>query len=226
MRSKRTNFSWIKSIFTLVMILLIYNFIKGMESYTIACVLMILILAFAIRHYFNEGELYQEKFKYKTIEIKHMPRRYKKFNALKLDELRRMNPYIFEEYIATMYRKLGYSDAKATRGSSDGGKDVVMHSDTTGQLYYVECKRFGENSVVGRPIIQTLVGACYPDGAKGIVITSNRFTKEAIEEAKKSHVQLIAPAQLLSMIERAEAVDRDYEKIDVEEDYQVEKTLI
>lgn len=216
-KRKSNNFIWIKSVIALFVICSIGKIMTQLDIYLIAASVVILIFSLAI-YYHQKNEHEREDFirsNKKIIDFnnfQHTPLNLKNFNALKLEQLRKMNPFVFEEYIASMFRVLGYKDAKATKRTDDGGKDVIMH-DAEGQLYYVECKRFGKNSTVGRPIIQKIVGACYPDGARGIVINSNKFSQKAIAEAKKSGVRLIGPVELLEMIEKAEAIQNQQEAL-------------
>ena len=69
-----------------------------------------------------------------------------------------------------------------------------------GQTYFVEVKRYGKSHPVDRPLIQKLVGACHPNNAKGIFVTTSRFTQGAINEANRSGVQLIDGNQFIKML--------------------------
>ena len=109
----------------------------------------------------------------------------------------RLNPYQFEKVVGDYYRDCGYV-VHQTKRSNDGGKDLVMYKG--GQTYYVEVKRYAKSNPVSRPLVQKLVGACHPVGAKGIFVTSSRFTKEAIAEAHRSNIELIDGNQLIKML--------------------------
>ena len=45
------------------------------------------------------------------------------------------------------------------------------------------------------------------------MINSNKFSQKAIAEARKSGIRLIGPAELLEMIEKAEAIQNQKEAI-------------
>ena len=121
----------------------------------------------------------------------------KRINVSSLEELRRLDPYQFEKVVGDYFRDCGYV-VQQTKRTGDGGKDLVMYK--CGQTYYVEVKRYGKSHPVSRPLIQKLVGACHPVGAKGIFITTSRFTKEAITEAHRSGIQLIDGDQFIRML--------------------------
>ncbi len=111
-----------------------------------------------------------------------------------INQLLQMSPYKFESYVADFFREQGYTVFQ-TKCSNDGGKDLVMYKG--GETYYVECKRYAKNNLVSRPLIQKLVGACYPVGAIPIFVTTSSFTQGAITEARKSGVQLIDGHKLI-----------------------------
>lgn len=121
----------------------------------------------------------------------------KRINVSSLEELRRLDPYQFEKVVGDYFRDCGYV-VQQTKRSNDGGKDLIMYK--CGQTYYVEVKRYGKGNPVSRPLIQKLVGACHPVGAKGIFITTSRFTKEAIDEAHRSNIELIDGDQFIRLL--------------------------
>ncbi|MDB8545800.1 restriction endonuclease [Turicibacter sanguinis] len=114
-----------------------------------------------------------------------------------LDQLIKMNPYQFESYIGDYFRDQGYT-VHQTAKSNDGGKDLILHKG--GKTYYVECKKYARSNSIGRPLIQKLVGAAHPTGAKAIFVTTSKFTNGAVAEAKRSNVQLIDGNRLMRML--------------------------
>ena len=121
----------------------------------------------------------------------------RRINVTSLDDLMKMNPYQFERFIGDYFRDCGYV-VHQTKRTNDGGKDLVMYKG--GQTYFVEVKRYGKSHPVDRPLIQKLVGACHPNNAKGIFVTTSRFTKGAIAEAHRSGIQLIDGDQFIKML--------------------------
>lgn len=201
MKSKKMNLQWAKSVALLFSILVL----SRLGVYAIACVLLILTLSLATYFYLKsddkESEVVRKPKPLQFGTYKPIP-----FNRLKLEELRSMNPYQFESYIASMYRQLGYSNAKQTKKSNDNGRDVEMNDDVTGQLYFVECKRY--KGKVSRDIAQKLAGACSVSNAKGIIVTTGRYTQPALEYCKLANIECVTREQLLYMIERAEEIER------------------
>ena len=93
------------------------------------------------------------------------PMRYKT-----IEELKKMNPYEFEDYIAAIYIKLGYSVTQ-TKKTGDGGKDIIIRKDS--EIYYVECKRY--ERAIDSKRMRDFIGACVIGGdhIKGIYVTTS-----------------------------------------------------
>lgn len=121
----------------------------------------------------------------------------KRIDVSSLEELRRLDPYEFEKVVGDYFRDCGYT-VQQTKRTGDGGKDLIMYKN--GQTYYVEVKRYGKSHPVDRPLIQKLVGACHPNNAKGIFVTTSRFTKGAIDEAHRSNIELIDGDQFIRLL--------------------------
>jgi restriction endonuclease Mrr len=70
-----------------------------------------------------------------------------------LDELRRLKPRHFEDSVALSFSRQGYQ-VEQTPYIHDGGYDGILKKEDRTLLY--ECKRYGANSVSGRPELQKL----------------------------------------------------------------------
>ncbi|GAB4455421.1 MAG: restriction endonuclease [Armatimonadaceae bacterium] len=103
---------------------------------------------------------------------------YSELNGVLADELleriKQMPPPFFERLIVQLMLRLGYGgtsdDSGQTLGrSGDGGVDGVINQDKLGlEKIYLQAKRWSENTV-GRPEVQSFVGALTGQGAtKGV----------------------------------------------------------
>ncbi|QPW62162.1 restriction endonuclease (plasmid) [Clostridium botulinum] len=94
-----------------------------------------------------------------------------------------MSPREFEVFVANLFTQLGY-DAKVTEATCDGGKDVIATNSE--EKIYIECKHWNINNLIGREILQKLVGSAIGDDAtRAIVITTSKYNKNALEYAEK-----------------------------------------
>jgi restriction system protein len=118
------------------------------------------------------------------------------------DSLLNIGPYEFEAAIGRLYSKLGMTSFQ-TPLSGDGGWDVEL-KDAEGNRYLVECKQFSTDRTVGRPILQKLHSALITEKAHGaICVTTGGFSKQAIEFASGTGIQLIDSIALGQMMGRA-----------------------
>ena len=113
----------------------------------------------------------------------------------------------FEHLVVQLLQKIGYGAALensgiVTKKVGDEGIDGVIREDKLGfSSIYIQAKRWDISSTVGRPEIQKFVGALADQGgAKGLFITTAKFSKEAQKSADKQHVVLIDGEKLSKLM--------------------------
>jgi hypothetical protein len=113
-------------------------------------------------------------------------------------ELRRLSPQQFEDTIASMFERLGYA-VRQTPYSNDYGRDAILMKD--GEKFLLECKKYAEDGLSGRPDLQKFHSAIISDKAKrGFFVTSGRFTSGAMEFAATAPIDLIDAHELLRLM--------------------------
>lgn len=111
----------------------------------------------------------------------------------------------FEDFVATLFRNLGYQNVRLTPRAGDEGKDIVMEwADPLRETrrLYVECKHWQAVSV-GRREVQVLHSAVManPEVDEGIIVTTGSFSNGAIDYAKQVGViQLIDQNKLRELM--------------------------
>ncbi len=116
-----------------------------------------------------------------------------------------LDGFQFEDLCAKIYDNLGFHVIQVLT-TKDKGRDIIMKSHD-GRKIIVECKHQPSSSI-GRPIIQKLHSAVISESAhKGIVITSGKFSHEAIEHAKdlskRTEIELVDLPMLIDLANRA-----------------------
>lgn len=139
-------------------------------------------------------------------ELKNKILREKKFAGIEsmkgdrqiLYNLRKLRPVEFEDYIASLYTKLGYKTERVGQ-SYDGGIDVVAEKD--GIKHYIQCKKFITRNVRASDI-RDFYGAMSSKLAQGngIFITTNYFTTEAKKFAGENMIEAIDGYALLRLV--------------------------
>lgn len=116
-----------------------------------------------------------------------------------------MDGFEFEQFCARVFEKLGYVRVKNIKYTGDEGRDIVVHS-SHGQKMVVECKHHPEGTI-GRPIVQKLHSAAITSRAnKAMLITTGKFSKSALEYAKRAtgvSMELVDLNLLRDMADRA-----------------------
>ncbi|NNM95831.1 MAG: restriction endonuclease [Bacteroidia bacterium] len=104
-----------------------------------------------------------------------------------LTKVKQNTPAFFERLVVELLVKMGYGGSlkdagRATRLTNDQGIDGIIKEDKLGlDVIYIQAKRWDTQSV-GRPDIQSFVGALDGQRAnKGIFITTSHFANSALE---------------------------------------------
>lgn len=76
-----------------------------------------------------------------------------------------------------------------TPESRDGGYDVlaIRHREhTDDEVVLVECKRYNDRRKVGIEVVRQLVGVvCIESATRGVIATTSRFSRPAVETARR-----------------------------------------
>jgi restriction system protein len=109
----------------------------------------------------------------------------------------------FELLIGEAFRQRGYRVQEHGAGGADGGIDLVLTRD--GQKTLVQCKHWKAYKV-GVSVVRELFGVMTAKGAaRGIVVTSGRFTDEAAAFAKQASIDVLDGTALAALIEEGRA---------------------
>ncbi|MFD5214463.1 restriction endonuclease [Microbacterium sp. NPDC058345] len=90
----------------------------------------------------------------------------------------------YESFCAEWLRSLGWTSARGTRYTRDGGVDITTNEHS------VQCKHY-DGGYVGAREVREIFGVATATGKLAVVITSGRFTTDAREFANRAGVALI-----------------------------------
>lgn len=95
-----------------------------------------------------------------------------------------MNPFDFERHVMSFFQDAGML-AWVTKQSNDAGVDGFARHPQG--LILVQCKRHGPDNPIGRPTVQQFKGVIEENQAwRGYLVTTSRFTADAVESAVKN----------------------------------------
>jgi restriction system protein len=136
-----------------------------------------------------QPELHEEQTPEETLETSYLRIRKSIADDL-LQRIKQCSPAFFEKLVVELLVKMGYGGSirdagEATKLTGDEGIDGIIKEDKLGlDVIYIQAKRWDANSV-GRPDIQSFVGALDGKRAnKGIFITTSTFSTGAAEYVK------------------------------------------
>ncbi len=110
------------------------------------------------------------------------------------DGLNQMSWAQFERMVSETLRRMGYQVVENGGGGADGGID--LHATKAGQRYIVQCKQW-RTYRVGVAVVREHFGVITAErAAGGLIITSGRFTQDAIDFAAGKPITLVDGAQL------------------------------
>ena len=126
-----------------------------------------------------------------------------------ISDLDDMDGIEFENFLAVLFKKMGYK-AEVTKGSGDQGVDLIV--ENLHDRYAVQAKRYSDK-VSNTAIQEAYAGMSYYNCSKSMVVTTNYFTKGAIELAQKNHVELIDRNKLDELLKSHVVYQSDYEAV-------------
>ncbi len=113
----------------------------------------------------------------------------------------------FEMLVGEGFRRQGYKVVETGGGGADGGIDLVLSkpSQNGSEKFLVQCKQWRAYKV-GVDVVRELYGVMAAQGAAGgFVVTSGRFTDEAIKFANGRNVKLLDGPSLHGLLQQAQA---------------------
>lgn len=134
-------------------------------------------------------------------KAKHINVRYKNRHFSNIDYMK-LSTYEFEKFCADVLNQLNYH-VKVTPPNNDGGKDIYG-TDPDNKRIFGECKQW-KTPHVGRPHLQKLKGAmCDANINYGIFITTSKFSKQALEYAKRNNIRCVDRSELNKLIAKTD----------------------
>jgi restriction system protein len=122
------------------------------------------------------------------------------------DALEEMTWRQFELFVGEGFRRQGYTVSETGGGGADGGIDLVLGKG--GERFFVQCKQW-KAFKVGVTVVRELYGVMAAGGATGgFVVTSGRFTQEAVTFASGRNIQLVDGQALLELIREGRTAQR------------------
>ena len=118
-------------------------------------------------------------------------------NKLTINDVDKMSGYEFEDFIGTLYKKMGYS-VELTPKSGDQGADLIITK--LEERTAVQTKNYTEN-VTNKAIQEVVASKEFYKCTSCRVVTNRYFTKSAIELGNVNGVKLVDREELKALID-------------------------
>lgn len=127
-----------------------------------------------------------------------------------LDRINALSWQEFEHLVAEAYRRRGYRVRERGGSGADGGIDLELRAKD--KTLVVQCKRWNVQAV-GVERVRELYGAMVGEQAHGaIVVTSGRYTPDAIEFARDKPIKLVDGGELVELLKAVQGTRYASEK--------------
>lgn len=122
------------------------------------------------------------------------------------EELRNLDPYKFEKFVASIWEEQGYS-TKVKSQSRDAGVDIIAtENDPYPRKVVIQVKRYDEGNRVGSGEVQRYQALRPQENADEVVIvTTSDFTTAARNRSEDLNVKLVNGDRLLNIIDQYDA---------------------
>jgi hypothetical protein len=109
------------------------------------------------------------------------------------------SPREFEEFIASLFSKMGYNVALSSYGG-DYGVDIMAQKDN--RRLVIQAKKYAQGNLVGNRVVRDTLGALWSRGDKAILITTSDFTEQAYQQAEGAPIELWNHRTLSEYVEK------------------------
>jgi restriction endonuclease Mrr len=90
---------------------------------------------------------------------------------------------------------------QAASRNGDGGVDIYAHDEVNDHVWAVQCKCYATARKVGPDVVRELAGSLhrYPEGTRGMIVTTSSYTPTALEEAAALNIKTIDGPQFVAL---------------------------
>lgn len=126
-----------------------------------------------------------------------------------LQQLRGMDPYEFEHFIADLWAAQGWKTS-VSQSSVDQGVDIIATKENPfPQKQVIQVKRYAENNTIGSPKIQQYSSLRQQEqGADvAVVVTTSGFSRQAEKLAQSLNVKLVDAGGIYQLLNETDRFD-------------------
>lgn len=120
------------------------------------------------------------------------------FEGQKLNYLKKIDPFVFEELLLSAFQNRGYKIKRNTKYTGDGGIDGVVY-DKQNNMYLIQAKRY--SNYINKEHIKEFGKLLKSKNCKGFFIHTGKTGKGSLIEGSNYNMEIISGSKLLSLID-------------------------
>jgi hypothetical protein len=116
----------------------------------------------------------------------------------------------FEKDVAALVASKGLEVVhQAASRNGDGGVDIYAHDETNDVVWAIQCKCYAPERKIGPRVVRELAGSLYryPDGTRGMIVTTSSLTFGALKEASALNIEVIDGDRFAALIKEISTED-------------------
>ena len=116
----------------------------------------------------------------------------------------------FEKDVAALMVSKGLEVVhQAASRNGDGGVDIYAHDKANDIVWAIQCKCYAPQRKIGPGIVRELFGSLhrYPEGTRGMVVTTSSLTYGALKEASALSIEVIDGDRFATLIKQRSTKD-------------------
>lgn len=173
----------------------LYRFIPlSGKMFSIASLIFIVVLFTLHYHFYKKlSPRYRVKIADKTIK------RIRKLNLSNpeiISYLRKIDPFVFEEFLLTLLNQNGYKIKRNKKYTGDGGSDGQAW--LFGQHYHIQAKRYKNH--ISKQHMKEFIQLTIREKSKGIFIHTGKTGKETKDLAEQYDIEIISGDKLCKLV--------------------------
>ncbi|HIF9337655.1 TPA: restriction endonuclease [Photobacterium damselae] len=119
-------------------------------------------------------------------------------DGAKINYLRKISPYVFEELLLTAYEHKGFTIIRNTSYSGDGGLDGQIVNAENGKRYLIQAKRYKGH--IKRSHVIDFIKLCQSENCGGLFIHTGQTSNAIRDFARARNIQIISGKKLINVI--------------------------
>lgn len=116
----------------------------------------------------------------------------------------------FEKDVAALVASKGLEVVhQAASRNGDGGVDIYAHDEANDVVWAIQCKCYAPERKIGPGVVRELAGSLYryPDGTRGMIVTTSSLTFGALKEASALSIEVIDGDRFAALIKEKSTED-------------------